>query len=90
MPPYNGEPRLARKDSFISRSRCRQCSVQVLPKWALGLLGLFIPIMKEFHEMAYQYDRDDVFDSGKFNKRFDFQPTAPKDGVMATLKAIGG
>ena len=64
--------------------------VQVLPKWAMGLLGLFVPIMREFHEMAYQYDRDYVFDSSKFNTRFGYQPTTPKDGVMATLKAIGG
>jgi nucleoside-diphosphate-sugar epimerase len=64
--------------------------VQVLPKWAMGLLGLFIPIMKEFHEMAYQYDRDYVFDSTKFNTRFNFKPTAPRDGVMATLAAIEG
>lgn len=55
--------------------------VSVIPMWMLKLLGLFIPVLREFPEMAYQYDRDYFFDSGKFNKRFNFIPTAYQEGI---------
>lgn len=62
--------------------------VRVLPKWLLGVLGVFIPIMKEFKEMAYQYDRDYVFDSSKFEKRFNFLPTFPEEAVRQVVRGM--
>ncbi len=53
----------------------------VLPKFLLRILGLFQPIMAELVEMIYQHDRDYVFDSSKFNNRFDFKPTPYLDGI---------
>ncbi len=60
---------------------------QVAPKFMVGVLGLFSPIMKELHEMVYQYDRHYVFNSDKFEKRFDFLPTPYKDGIKAIAAA---
>lgn len=60
--------------------------VSVIPMWMLKLLGLFIPALLEFPEMAYQYDRDYLFDSGKFNKRFDFKTTAYQDGIKKIVQ----
>ncbi len=37
--------------------------------------------MKELKEMVYQYDREYVFDSSKFEKGFDFVPTSYKEGI---------
>ena len=56
-----------------------------LPIWMLRLVGLFVPAIREFPEMAYQYDRDYVFDSGKFEKAFNFEPTKPAEGVKRTV-----
>lgn len=58
----------------------------VAPKFMVRILGLFIPIMKEIVEMIYQYDRDYVFDSSKFEKRFDFKPTPYIDGVREIVE----
>jgi nucleoside-diphosphate-sugar epimerase len=61
--------------------------MRVLPVWMMGILGLFIPILKEFKEMAYQYDRDYHFDSSKFSNRFgDFKITTPQEGIKLTIK----
>ncbi|CAM4088856.1 NAD-dependent epimerase/dehydratase family protein [Gillisia limnaea] len=54
---------------------------QVAPKFLVRILGLFMPIMKETVEMLYQYDRDYVFDSSKFEKEFNFEPTSYKQGI---------
>lgn len=54
---------------------------QVLSMFLLKILSLFVPIMKELKEMVYQYDRDYVFNSSKFEKQFDFTPTSYKEGI---------
>lgn len=62
----------------------------VLPMWLLKLLGLFMPLMREMPEMMYQYDRDYVFDSSKFNERFNFIPTTYQRGVKETIAQTKG
>ena len=57
-----------------------------LPAWLLRLIGIFVPIMGEFPEMLYQYDRDYFFDSSKFEKAFHFQPTSPSEGVKQMVQ----
>jgi nucleoside-diphosphate-sugar epimerase len=42
--------------------------------------------MREMVEMMYQYDRDYVFDSSKFEKRFDFKPTPYEDGISKIVQ----
>lgn len=62
--------------------------VQALPVWLVRMLGLFIPVLRESVEMLYQYDRPYVFDSSKFNRRFNYRPVSNKDAVKATLAAL--
>lgn len=57
----------------------------ILSKFMMGLMGIFIPIVKEIREMSYQYDRDYIFDSSKFNKRFNFKPTTYEVGIPASI-----
>jgi nucleoside-diphosphate-sugar epimerase len=59
---------------------------QNVPKFLVRILGLFVPIMKEMVEMMYQYDCDYVFDSSKFEKRFDFKPTPYPDGIKEVIR----
>ncbi len=54
---------------------------RILSKRMIKTMGLFVPIMKEVSEMLYQYDRDYVFNSDKFNKYFDFKTTSYRNGV---------
>ncbi|HMW40315.1 MAG TPA: hypothetical protein PKD57_12990, partial [Saprospiraceae bacterium] len=54
----------------------------------IRLLGLFIPVMKEFPEMMYQYEQDYIFDSSKIEKRFGIQATSPQDGIKILLDQI--
>jgi len=59
---------------------------QVAPKFIVKILGMFVPIMKEMVEMIYQYDRDYVFDSSKFEKRFNFKPTPYLEGIREIVR----
>jgi nucleoside-diphosphate-sugar epimerase len=60
--------------------------VQVLPKWLVGMIGLFVPIMKELGEMLYQNEFPYVFDSSKFEKAFRFKPTSYEEGIRRTAE----
>jgi nucleoside-diphosphate-sugar epimerase len=60
----------------------------VLPKWFIGVLGWFIPFMKELHEMLYQYDQDYVFDSRKFEQRFKLYATPYRAGAEAVVRSV--
>ena len=62
--------------------------IQTVPVWMIKMLGLFVPIMKEFPEMNYQYEQDYVFDSTKFEKRFGITATSPKEGIRTLLESM--
>jgi nucleoside-diphosphate-sugar epimerase len=62
--------------------------IQSVPKWMISILGVFIPIMKEFQEMLYQYEQDYIFDSSKFEKRFGIAATSPKDGIKRMIESL--
>ncbi|HYQ59277.1 MAG TPA: NAD-dependent epimerase/dehydratase family protein [Draconibacterium sp.] len=60
--------------------------VQVAPKWLIKIMGIFIPIMGELHEMLYQYNRDYVFDSSKFEAQFKLSATSNKEALRQIVK----
>lgn len=60
----------------------------VLPAWGIKLLGKFMPIMKELHEMSYQFASDYIFDSSKFTKTFNYTPTTNQEAVRQTVAAL--
>lgn len=62
--------------------------VKVFSKGAIKLLGLFIPVLKEMGEMLYQYDRAYVFDSAKFQDKFDFKPASNREAVKQTIENL--
>ena len=62
--------------------------IQMVPVWMVKILGLFIPIMKEFPEMIYQNEQDYFFDSTKFEKRFGMTATAPKEGIRMLIESL--
>jgi nucleoside-diphosphate-sugar epimerase len=63
--------------------------VRVMPIWMMRILGVFIPILGELKEMAYQFGNDYFFDSSKFNQRFpDFKTTSIEEGIKATVNSL--
>lgn len=61
--------------------------VRVMPMWLLKVLGLFIPVLREMPEMMYQYNRSYFFNSSKFDKKFNFDPTTYVEGVRRTVSS---
>lgn len=59
---------------------------QVASKGIVKIMGLFNPVMKSLVEMIYQYDRDYVFNSDKFEQKFGLKPTPYLDGIREIIK----
>jgi nucleoside-diphosphate-sugar epimerase len=54
----------------------------------LTIIGLFVPVLKEFKEMLYQYDNDYFFDSSKFNNTFNYNPKSYSEGVKEIVSSF--
>jgi len=61
---------------------------QVIPVWMLSILGVFIPIIREFRDIAYQYTQDYRFNSAKFDRQFKFVTTSPETAVKEIARAL--
>ncbi len=75
----------------IIRSVAQEFGVEpkylILRRPIIKLAGLFAPDLRESYEMLYQNDSEYVFDSAKFCKAFDFQPTPYSEGTRQTAAA---
>lgn len=60
---------------------------RVLNKMMVKIAGIFDSNIRESYEMLYQYEFDYVFDSTKFEKAFNFQPTPYQEGIRITAEA---
>lgn len=80
--PFTGR----RLIEMIAREMGVEPKISVISEFSLKMLGIFSSNLRELAEMYYQNDRDYVFNSSKFEKRFDFNPTSYEDGIKLTLK----
>jgi len=69
----------------IAKGMGKKAKTMVLTRFIASIMGVFMPVMKELKEMMYQYDREYVFNSKKFEDRFNFTPTSYEEGIAAVL-----
>ncbi len=73
---------------LIARELQTKPKIQEVPAFLIKLLSIFIPIMREFPEMLYQYEQDYIFDSSKFEKRFGFGATSAGEGIKNMIACL--
>ncbi len=59
-----------------------------LPRWSLAPMGLFVPALREFREMQFQWDRPYRVDATRFTKRFWSNVTPFEVGARETALAF--
>lgn len=57
----------------------------IFKPWMIKLVGLLDKQVGEVHEMLYQNKYDYIFDSTKFEQRFNFAPTSYENGIADTI-----
>ncbi len=88
LPTYEGKLTSREWIELLMSAFGQKKKIQAIPVWAMGALGLFVPIIKELKDTSYQLDRDYHFNSSKFNRRFNFTPTTPETGMGEIIKAL--
>lgn len=71
---------------LMMKAMNKQNKISVVPSSMMGLLGLFIPVLRELKDVAYQLEANYFFNSSKFNKRFNFTPTSPEVGISEMVQ----
>ncbi len=74
--------------SLFNKEMNASKNVMVVSMFMIKILGIFMPLMREMPEMMYQYDRDYIFDSGKFESHFNFKPTSYSEGIKQIVRSI--
>jgi nucleoside-diphosphate-sugar epimerase len=72
----------------VARALGVEPRVSAIPGWTIKLAGIFSPMMRELGEMLYQNDRDYIFDSSKFERRFGLAATPYAEGIAETVRAF--
>ena len=65
----------------------KSAKMQVMSRFMVKLLGIFIPGLKESQELLYQFDSHYIFNSSKFEKEF-FKPTPIDEGLKELMENI--
>ncbi|MBI5011123.1 MAG: NAD-dependent epimerase/dehydratase family protein [Bacteroidia bacterium] len=73
---------------MIARELETEARIQKVPAFMINLLGIFVPVMREFPELLYQYEQDYIFDSSKFEKRFGITATPPAEGIKKLIESL--
>lgn len=60
--------------------------IQAMSKTGVRVLGLFIPVLREFVEMMYQFESNYIFDSSKAATFLNENATFYQEGMRETLK----
>lgn len=71
----------------IARELGVEPKYRVANKFILRLMGLFMSEMRESYEMLYQYGKDYVFNSDKFEQRFSLKPTSYEEGIREIVES---
>ena len=58
----------------------------VLPRWVLKMVGFFNPVLREIYEMHYQDEFPFLFDSSKFERAFNMEPTPYEEAIKKTAE----
>lgn len=80
--PPNGEQWV----ELIAKEMGVEPKFRTISTFMVGLMGLVIPVMWNLREMMYQYKREYVFDSSKFENKFGIHPTPYIDGVREVIE----
>jgi nucleoside-diphosphate-sugar epimerase len=86
--PTTKEPLTGRDFVGLACDLARQpFKLQVVPRWMLRLMGIFMPVLRENEEMMYQFENDYRFDSSKIESALGLQPTPYRQGIGESLRA---
>lgn len=65
-----------------------RAKTQLLSRWMTGLVGWFVPTVRETIEMFYEYEKPYIVDSTHFERTFGLKATPLEQALTKTLQAF--
>jgi nucleoside-diphosphate-sugar epimerase len=85
LPTSDVYPTAQQAVNILAKHLNRKPKLQVLPAFMVNILGIFMPVLKEFKELRYQMDQDYRFDSSKIEKAYNLKATDFEEGLKKCL-----
>ncbi len=85
LPCTPAETSRALVDRF-ARALGKDISLRGMPKIALKVIGLVVPIVREVGEMLHQWESPFVVDDARFRAEFGAGATDPDEGAARTVE----
>lgn len=82
QPAVTTREQVARFEPYLGKP----VQLKMMPQWLFKPLGLFMPMMRELGEMAYQWDEPFVVDDARFRAHFSVRPQAVEEAARATVE----
>ena len=71
---------------LVASTAGTNAKIRTIPKFVIGVAGIFNPLAKEFYEMVYLRTERMILDGTKFRSKFGRIPATPyRDGIKKTL-----
>jgi nucleoside-diphosphate-sugar epimerase len=84
--PTNPAESMRRTVERLASALGRRIRISRIPRPMLWGMGLFVPIVREVAEMAYQWDAPYIVDDSRFRSAFGAAPTPIEEVVEATAR----
>jgi nucleoside-diphosphate-sugar epimerase len=84
-----GNPPMTQREIFAAIARLGGAPAPRLRRirsWQLRALGIVVPVLGEFAEVGYQFDRPFVIDSSAFETTFGTRPTPIEQAISVTIE----
>jgi nucleoside-diphosphate-sugar epimerase len=69
----------------FERAMGRPIKARTVNSFMLSLVGLFVPIVREMKELAYEFEEPYIIDDGRFRKAFGAEVTPLAEALAATV-----
>lgn len=86
LPTDSNTPTVREMINLFAKEMNVKAHPMVLSRLMIKLASVFVPVMREMLEMSYQYDRDTVFISKKFEQKFGMHATPYQEGVRQIVR----
>lgn len=84
--PSSGEVSIQTLVEYASKEEDTKLQAKAMPKVVRGFISIFVPPLKEFDEMQYEFSKPVSASSSNFESQFQFEPTSHEEAVSQELQ----
>jgi nucleoside-diphosphate-sugar epimerase len=73
-------------DAIAAAARVKSPGARGLSRWSIGMLGMFVPVLRELYELSYQWTQPYLVDDSAFRQRFAASAVSLEAGAIECVR----